>query len=35
MNALANSQREELRKYPDQSGLPEALRPTFERYTGQ
>lgn len=35
MNALANSQIEELRKFVDQSGLPERLRPTFERYTGQ
>ena len=35
MNALANSQIEELRKFVDQSGLPEKLRPTFERYTGQ
>ena len=35
MNALANSQREELNKFLDQSGLPEDLRPTFARYTGQ
>jgi ATP-dependent helicase YprA (DUF1998 family) len=35
MNALANSQREELNKFLDQSGLPESLRPTFARYTGQ
>jgi hypothetical protein len=35
MNALANSQREELDKFLDQSGLPENLRPTFARYTGQ
>ena len=35
MNALANSQLGELRKFIDQSGLPEKLRPTFERYTGQ
>jgi superfamily II DNA/RNA helicase len=35
MNALANSQIEELRKFVDQSGLPDKLRPTFERYTGQ
>jgi DEAD/DEAH box helicase len=35
MNALANSQLGELRKFVDQSGLPERLRPTFERYTGQ
>jgi Lhr-like helicase len=35
MNALANSQREELNKFLEQSGLPENLRPTFARYTGQ
>ena len=35
MNALANSQLEELRKFVGQSDLPEKLRPTFERYTGQ
>ena len=35
MNALANSQIEELRKFVNQSGLPETNRPTFERYTGQ
>jgi Lhr-like helicase len=35
MNALANSQFEELKKYIGQSELPESLRPTFERYTGQ
>ena len=35
MNALANSQREELNKFLDQSGLPGNLRPTFARYTGQ
>lgn len=35
MNALANSQREELTKFLDQSGLPENLRPSFARYTGQ
>jgi len=35
MNALANSQLDELKKYVGQSGLPEHLRPTFERYTGQ
>ncbi|HWA69095.1 MAG TPA: DEAD/DEAH box helicase, partial [Rhizomicrobium sp.] len=35
MNALANSQLEELRKFINQSDLPENLRPTFERYTGQ
>jgi len=32
MNALANSQREELIKFLDQSGLPENLRPTFARH---
>jgi len=35
MNALANSQMNELQKFIDQSDLPEALRPTFARYTGQ
>lgn len=35
MNALANSQAEELQKFVGDSGLPEALRPTFARYTGQ
>jgi ATP-dependent helicase YprA (DUF1998 family) len=35
MNALANSQLKELEKFIDQSGLPDRLRPTFERYTGQ
>jgi ATP-dependent helicase YprA (DUF1998 family) len=35
MNALANSQREELDKFMKQSGLPDHLRPTFARYTGQ
>jgi hypothetical protein len=35
MNALANSQREELDRFIKQSGLPEHLRPTFARYTGQ
>ena len=35
MNALANSQMQELRKFIEQSGLPEALTPTFARYTGQ
>lgn len=34
MNALANSQREEIDKFIKQSGLPERLRPTFARYTG-
>ena len=35
MNALANSQVNELEKFLDQSELPERLRPTFARYTGQ
>lgn len=35
MNALANSQMQELQKFVEQAGLPEALRPTFARYTGQ
>ena len=35
MNALANSQLKELEKFVEQSGLPEHLRPTFARYTGQ
>src|ERR1051326_2150539 len=35
MNALANSQIAELDKFIKQSGLPEKLRPTFARYTGQ
>jgi Lhr-like helicase len=35
MNALANSQREEIEKFITKSGLPENLRPTFARYTGQ
>ena len=35
MNALANSQLKELEKFIDQCGLPEQLRPTFARYTGQ
>src|SRR5271165_996069 len=35
MNALANSQMKELEKFLEQSGLPENLRPTFARYTGQ
>jgi hypothetical protein len=35
MNALANSQREEIDKFIKQSGLPEHLLPTFARYTGQ
>lgn len=35
MNALANSQREELEKFIGGCGLPDELRPTFRRYTGQ
>lgn len=35
MNALANSQLKEIEGYLEQSGLPEALRPTVRRYTGQ
>lgn len=35
MNALANSQREELGRYLTDTGLPLALTPTFARYTGQ
>lgn len=35
MNALANSQMTELNKFLEQSGLLEAVRPTFARYTGQ
>jgi ATP-dependent helicase YprA (DUF1998 family) len=35
MNALANSQMQELQKFVEQAGLPELLRPTFARYTGQ
>lgn len=35
MNALANSQREELEKFIEGCGLPDDLKPTFERYTGQ
>jgi DEAD/DEAH box helicase len=35
MNALANSQLKELERFIDQSDLPEPLRPTFARYTGQ
>jgi superfamily II DNA/RNA helicase len=35
MNALANSQLEELEKFIGGSGLAEELRPTFSRYTGQ
>ena len=35
MNALANSQLKEIDKFIKQSGLPDRLRPTFARYTGQ
>ena len=35
MNALANSQLKELKKFLSQSGLASALCPTFARYTGQ
>ena len=35
MNALANSQMQELRKFIEQAGLPQDLTPTFARYTGQ
>src|SRR5690625_274702 len=35
MNALANSQIEEITKFIRQSGLPESLQPTVRRYTGQ
>lgn len=35
MNALANSQINEIKKFIDQSGLPENLRPIVRRYTGQ
>lgn len=35
MNALANSQKEELDKFIQGSGITESLRPTFARYTGQ
>lgn len=35
MNALANSQREELEKFIEGCGLPTELKPTFARYTGQ
>ncbi len=35
MNALANSQMEELNRYVGQSGLADRLRPSFARYTGQ
>lgn len=35
MNALANSQLEELDKFVGESSLPDHLKPTFARYTGQ
>lgn len=35
MNALANSQREELEKFIEGCGIDLHLKPTFERYTGQ
>lgn len=35
MNALANSQMQELQKFVEQADLPETVRPTFARYTGQ
>lgn len=35
MNALANSQQDEIGEFLKQSGLPEAVRPTVARYTGQ
>lgn len=35
MNALANSQLEELDKFINASNLPDNLKPTFARYTGQ
>ena len=35
MNALANSQREELEKFIETCGLPGNMKPTFARYTGQ
>lgn len=35
MNALANSQLEELEKFVGDSGLSDCLKPTFARYTGQ
>lgn len=35
MNALANSQVEEIGKFLEQAGLPDELRPTVARYTGQ
>lgn len=35
MNALANSQREELQKFIEECGLSTDMKPTFARYTGQ
>ena len=35
MNALANSQTEEIEKFIGQAALPDAIRPTVARYTGQ
>ena len=35
MNALANSQLGEISKFVDESGLPDGLKPTVARYTGQ
>lgn len=35
MNALANSQIKEIEKFISQSGLPNELKPTVRRYTGQ
>lgn len=35
MNALANSQLKELEKFVEQSDLPDNIKPTFARYTGQ
>lgn len=35
MNALANSQREELEKFIEECGIATELKPTYERYTGQ
>lgn len=35
MNALANSQREELDKFVEHSEVPAELRPTYRRFTGQ
>lgn len=35
MNALANSQREEIDRFIKHADLPDHLRPTFARYTGQ